>query len=92
LGKVIDDHNSTEKTWGEVTECTRQKHGCFEKHPGICATVDEKKLSQIEALSRVLPQGSNILMFELGSRPARDRLAIYVRVITGHSFFRRVSC
>eukprot|EP00438_Fugacium_kawagutii_P000469 Skav217122 [mRNA] locus=scaffold783:282755:286276:- [translate_table: standard] len=85
LGSIIDENKTKEdnNTWKEVAECERKKPGCFEKHPGLCDTIHANKLSQVEALSRMIPKGNGILFLELGSRPARDRLAIFALVITG---------
>lgn len=85
LGSIINDEKTKEdgNTWKEVAACERQKPSCFDKHPGLCQTIHSNKLSQVEALSRMIPKGNCILFFELGSRPSRERLAIYTLVITG---------
>ena len=83
LGEIVDDKNSKQNTWAEVMECTREQQCCFEKHPGLCATRDAAKISGVEAFCRMLPKGNHIFMFELASRPARDRVAIYAQVVTG---------
>ena len=83
LGEIVDDNNSKQNTWAEVMECTREPQCCFEKHPGLCATRDAAKISGVEAFCRMLPKGNHIFMFELASRPARERVAIFAQVVTG---------
>ena len=83
MGKIIDDHNCKENTWGEVMGCTREAAHCFLTHPGLCQKDNEEKLPKVQALVSSLPKGNNILMFELGSRPARERVVVFTRVIAG---------
>ena len=90
LGNIIDYDSACKDTWGEVMGCQRQKPSCFEKHPGLCETKDANIISKVETFTRMLPKGNSILMFELGERPRKDRLAVFARVVTGLCFSKRL--
>lgn len=90
LGNIIDYDSACKDNWGEVMGCQRQKPSCFEKHPGLCETKDANIISKVETFTRMLPKGNSILMFELGERPRKDRLAVFARVVTGLCFSKRL--